>query len=338
MSAAPRGPGAAWRPSPHGAPPAASAAAPPPPAGGPSLAWLVIAGLAAAALAIASPWALIGQRLPVSAEAMLARSFSGRQRGRPTSCAPRLPRAVAAFACGGLLALAGALMQVLLRNLLADPYVLGISGGAAVGALGRSWPASVAAGSTPRRPSAPWARPCWCSASPTATARGPRPGCSSPASSSPPAAARRSPDAQPGPEGRVRGMLFWLMGDASGVTRPWPALVLLISGCSRLPFARELNLLARGGSPPAPSACGSGACARAGVWPRLAAHRGGRHHHRLGGFRGLIVPHLVRLAIGNDQRLLPRRHPGRRRCSPRPTPPPAPSSRRSSCRWACSPR
>ena len=48
----------------------------------------------------------------------------------------RLPRALAAFACGGLLATAGALMQVLLRNPLADPYILGISGGAAVGALG----------------------------------------------------------------------------------------------------------------------------------------------------------------------------------------------------------
>ena len=47
----------------------------------------------------------------------------------------RLPRALSGFACGGLLALAGALMQVLLRNPLADPYVLGISGGAAVGAL-----------------------------------------------------------------------------------------------------------------------------------------------------------------------------------------------------------
>src|SRR5690606_27635270 len=48
----------------------------------------------------------------------------------------RLPRALMAFATGGLLALAGALMQVLLRNPLADPYVLGTSGGAAVGALG----------------------------------------------------------------------------------------------------------------------------------------------------------------------------------------------------------
>jgi iron complex transport system permease protein len=47
----------------------------------------------------------------------------------------RLPRALAAFACGGLLALAGTLLQVLLRNALADPYVLGVSGGASLGAL-----------------------------------------------------------------------------------------------------------------------------------------------------------------------------------------------------------
>ena len=47
----------------------------------------------------------------------------------------RLPRALAAFACGGLLATAGVLLQVLLRNPLADPYILGISGGAALGAL-----------------------------------------------------------------------------------------------------------------------------------------------------------------------------------------------------------
>ena len=47
----------------------------------------------------------------------------------------RLPRAVSAFAVGGLLALSGALLQVLLRNPLADPYVLGISGGAATAVL-----------------------------------------------------------------------------------------------------------------------------------------------------------------------------------------------------------
>src|SRR5688500_6773350 len=48
----------------------------------------------------------------------------------------RLPRALAAFGAGAVLALAGVLMQALLRNPLADPYVLGVSGGAAVGALG----------------------------------------------------------------------------------------------------------------------------------------------------------------------------------------------------------
>lgn len=43
----------------------------------------------------------------------------------------RLPRIIAAFVSGGMLALSGCLLQVLLRNPLADPYILGISGGAA---------------------------------------------------------------------------------------------------------------------------------------------------------------------------------------------------------------
>lgn len=47
----------------------------------------------------------------------------------------RLERALAAFVTGSALALAGCLMQALLRNPLADPYVLGVSGGASVGAL-----------------------------------------------------------------------------------------------------------------------------------------------------------------------------------------------------------
>jgi iron complex transport system permease protein len=47
----------------------------------------------------------------------------------------RLPRTLTAFAAGGVLALAGVLMQVLLRNPLADPFIMGVSGGAAVAAL-----------------------------------------------------------------------------------------------------------------------------------------------------------------------------------------------------------
>ena len=47
----------------------------------------------------------------------------------------RLPRAGAAWTVGALLALSGCLMQVLLRNPLADPYILGVSGGASFAAL-----------------------------------------------------------------------------------------------------------------------------------------------------------------------------------------------------------
>ncbi|MGI9627210.1 MAG: FecCD family ABC transporter permease [Longimicrobiales bacterium] len=47
----------------------------------------------------------------------------------------RLPRVALAVVVGGALATAGAVFQALLRNPLADPYILGVSGGAAVGAV-----------------------------------------------------------------------------------------------------------------------------------------------------------------------------------------------------------
>ncbi|MGH8209055.1 MAG: FecCD family ABC transporter permease, partial [Steroidobacteraceae bacterium] len=59
----------------------------------------------------------------------------GDDAARSVMMAVRLPRALAAFGVGSLLALAGVLLQALFRNPLADPYVLGVSGGAAIGAL-----------------------------------------------------------------------------------------------------------------------------------------------------------------------------------------------------------
>jgi iron complex transport system permease protein len=47
----------------------------------------------------------------------------------------RLPRTMLAALAGGALAVSGAVFQALLRNPLAEPYVLGVSGGAAVGAV-----------------------------------------------------------------------------------------------------------------------------------------------------------------------------------------------------------
>ena len=47
----------------------------------------------------------------------------------------RLTRALVAASCGAALAIAGAVLQALLRNALADPYLLGISAGASTGAV-----------------------------------------------------------------------------------------------------------------------------------------------------------------------------------------------------------
>ncbi len=67
--------------------------------------------------------------------ALAALTGSGDETARAVMLEVRLPRLLAAFGVGGLLAVAGVLLQALFRNPLADPYVLGVSGGAAIGAL-----------------------------------------------------------------------------------------------------------------------------------------------------------------------------------------------------------
>jgi iron complex transport system permease protein len=62
----------------------------------------------------------------------------------------RLPRVLLAFLVGGSLSVVGASLQALLRNPLADPYLLGLSGGAGLGAvvaiaLNPNWPWAVPA-------------------------------------------------------------------------------------------------------------------------------------------------------------------------------------------------
>lgn len=47
----------------------------------------------------------------------------------------RIPRVLLAFLVGGSLAISGAALQALVRNPLADPYLLGLSGGAGLGAV-----------------------------------------------------------------------------------------------------------------------------------------------------------------------------------------------------------
>jgi iron complex transport system permease protein len=99
------------------------------------MAWKGLVALTALAGAVFLASLLLGSSgIGVSrmAAALLGSSDDG---ARTVITAVRLPRALAAFGVGSLLALAGVLLQALFRNPLADPYVLGVSGGAAIGAL-----------------------------------------------------------------------------------------------------------------------------------------------------------------------------------------------------------
>jgi iron complex transport system permease protein len=94
--------------------------------------WLFLSFLLAAALSVGG--ALVSGALPLALGEVWA-GLLGQGEAVQVVRELRLPRVLAAFACGGLLSLAGVLLQSLLRNPLADPYILGVSGGAAVGAL-----------------------------------------------------------------------------------------------------------------------------------------------------------------------------------------------------------
>ena len=218
----------------------------------------------------------------------------------------RLPRALTGFACGGLLALAGALLQVLLRNPLADPYVLGISGGAGIGALlaiilgfGVVGVNSLALGGALGAMFLVFGLAHgdggWTQSRLLLTGVIVAAGCGAVVTLMLAVA----------PDDRLRGMLFWLMGDLSQTGDPTLALIVLAAILLiALPFARELNLLARG----ADVAQALGVAVRPlrrGVYlvASLATAAAVTQAGAIG-FIGLIVPHLVRLTIGNDQRLL----------------------------------
>ncbi len=273
---------------------------------GRALAILAVLGLAAAA---ALGLALAVGSVPVDL-ATIARALLGdaADTGAMIVRSLRLPRALAAFAVGGLLAVAGALMQVLLRNPLADPYVLGISGGAAVGALA-AMTAGIAALVTPAafggalastllvfglvradRARAPWtATRLLLTGVVVAAGWG----------------AIIALLLTVAPDAQVKGMLFWLIGDLSATPLALPALVTLAAVLvGAFALARDLNVLARGDE----------VAATLGVAvPRvtlalyvLAALATAAAVTTAGtiGFVGLVVPHAVRLVVGNDQRML----------------------------------
>lgn len=101
----------------------------------PVMAGLCAAVVAAVALSLSVGPAPVSPRQVASA---LARAAAGQGPGDTAArvvLSLRLPRALLGAMAGGALAASGTAFQALLRNPLADPYILGVSGGAAVGAL-----------------------------------------------------------------------------------------------------------------------------------------------------------------------------------------------------------
>ena len=221
----------------------------------------------------------------------------------------RMPRVLLALLVGAALSLAGACYQALLRNPLADPYVLGISSGAALGVI-------LSLVLLPR----------WTLGAPLAGLFGAlittgvvyllgyrRGRVSGPSlllagvivASFLSAVivflmtALGSRD--------LRSTAFWLMGDLglfSGVPLIWIFLAVLGSGALAYRFAPELNLLLVGEEEAAsmgvdvPQAKLAVYLA-ASILTAVAVAAAGSI-----GFVGLLVPHIVRLLFGNDYRLL----------------------------------
>ena len=218
----------------------------------------------------------------------------------------RLPRVTSGFVVGGMLALAGALMQILLRNPLAEPYILGISGGASVfallaislglggvwltlgacfGALLTMFMVFVFTGS-----GAGW-NPLKVLLTGVVIAAG--------------WGALISFLLAISPAAKLHNMLFWLMGDLS-FSQPGGRyfLVLLLAVILAMYYSRALNLLAVGDL----QAAALGVSVNrlrifiyflASILTAAAVIQAGSI-----GFIGLIIPHAVRLLIGNDNRLL----------------------------------
>lgn len=224
----------------------------------------------------------------------------------------RLPRVLLAAGVGASLATAGAAFQALLRNPLADPFILGVSGGAALGAI-----LVIALGA----------------------------GVGLAASAAPPAAFAGAVAAvvlllaAAGPRGRLDATRLLLIGvvfnalasavivflasiaglaegsriflylignlsDAQPALAGWVGAFLALGLAALLPLARSLNALALGEDSAAllgfePARVKLALLVSTSLLVGAAVAAAG-----LVGFVGLIVPHALRLALGADHRLL----------------------------------
>lgn len=218
----------------------------------------------------------------------------------------RAPRIYIAFVTGALLALSGVILQVLLVNPLADPYILGVSSGASVGAISAmalgfagfwvSTSAFIGAFTSILLVfSLAHLRGQWNPSRLLLTGVVVAAGWG----------AVINFILAASPEKPLRSILFWLMGDISSTDIDLLPLITLLTGTLLVfSLARPLNLLARGEQ----QARALGVSVQqlrlilfflSSFLTAVAVVQAGSV-----GFIGLIVPHMIRLIHGSDHRVL----------------------------------
>jgi iron complex transport system permease protein len=265
--------------------------------------WILLIVLALATVLIFTISLVLGSVNLSPAAALRALAGGGDPFARTIVQAIRLPRALAALGVGSLLALAGVLLQALFRNPLADPYVLGVSGGAAVGALGAlllGLSLTAAHG---------WATAGGLAVGLAALLLGRGGGsvrlllCGVVLASACGALITVLLSLADAPQ--VRGMVFWLAGDLSWAAHPLLNLGAVVAALlGALVGGRTLNVLASGELRSATVGLGAGArlsvFVAGAVLTALAVISAGTV-----GFVGLVAPHLVRSAFrSSDHRIV----------------------------------
>ncbi|MBM3342222.1 MAG: iron ABC transporter permease [Betaproteobacteria bacterium] len=266
---------------------------------------ILVAGVGVAALSLSA--ALLWGSAPLSVhEVWRGLTDANAGAARDIVWHLRAPRALAAFACGGLLALAGVLLQALLRNALADSYILGVSGGASLGALAATM---LGLGLASLHTAALAGAVAAIAIVFGVTFRGGQWNIYrlllSGVVLSAGFAALTSLILVLSPAAQIKGMLFWLMGDLSYAGNPWFAAMLLIAltlGAAAL--APRLDILGLGETKARSLGVGVAALQltvffSAALATTAAVMLGGAI-----GFVGLMMPHAVRLLGVTRHRLL----------------------------------
>lgn len=220
----------------------------------------------------------------------------------------RFPRVVLAAVVGATLALGGVVFQALLRNPLAEPYILGVSGGSAIGAIVAML---IGFSPFPGVAIASFGGSMLVLALVLILAAGR-------------SVLRRDSLLLGGvmmnalcgavimflisltQNTQVHHILFWLMGDLSMFSREQLPLLLTVVPCFLIIFimARPMNLLLMGRENAAVMGVNVKVVTNVLLVATTFMVSVAVCNSGLIGFVGLVIPHILRLVIGSDHRLL----------------------------------